>query len=121
MSRVTARRNVNPALRIRDFYAFGLQVINEINFARMHPDEFVEKLEELRSTLRDDNCIYLEGIPFLYSNLKGSLDDAIRFLKGKSPLPGIVYNKTMTQACDYLLDEIIIHDGLDENKNERFI
>ena len=120
MSRVTARRNVNPALRIRDFYAFGLQVINEINFARMHPDEFVQKLEELRSTLRDDNCIYLEGIPFLYSNLKGSLDDAIRYLKGKNPLPGIVYNKTMTQACDYLLDEIIIHDGLDDNKNERF-
>ena len=37
--RVTARRNVNPALRIRDFYAFGLQVINEINFTRMHPDD----------------------------------------------------------------------------------
>ena len=52
MSRVTARRNVNPALRIRDFYAFGLQVINEINLALMHPDEFVQKLEELRSTLR---------------------------------------------------------------------
>ena len=48
------------------------------------------------------------------------MDDAIRFLKGKNPLPGIVYNKTMTQACDYLLVEIIIHDGLDENKNERF-
>ena len=120
MSRVKNRKNINPALRIRDFYSFGLQVINEINFARMHPDEFVQKLEELRSSMRDDNCLYLEGIPFLYSNLKGSLDDAIRFLKSKNPLPGIAHNKTITQACDYLLDEIIIHDGLDDNKSEKY-
>ena len=39
-------REINPALRIRDFYSFGLQVLNEINYARMHPDEFLEKLEE---------------------------------------------------------------------------
>ena len=49
MSRIRNRRmpDYNPALRIRDFYSFGLQVLNEINYARMHPDEFVEKLEEL--------------------------------------------------------------------------
>ena len=121
MSRVRNRRTreINPALRIRDFYSFGLQVLNEINFARMHPDEFVQKLEELNSTIRDDNCIYLEGIPFLYSNLKGSLEDAIQFLYKQKPLPGLIYNKTITQACDYLLDELIIHDGLDEDQSNK--
>ena len=51
MNRPRNRRNleVNPALRIRDFYSFGLQVLNEINFARMHPDEFAEKLDELKT------------------------------------------------------------------------
>ena len=113
-------REINPALRIRDFYSFGLQVLNEINYARMHPDEFVQKLEELYSTIRNDNCLFIEGIPFLYSNLKESLEDAINFLSKQKPLPGLLYNKTITQACDYLLDELIIHDGLDEDESNKY-
>ena len=117
-----ARRNqiINPALRIRDFYTFGLQVLNEINFARLHPDEFLQKLEELNNVVRDDNCLYLEGIPFLYTDLKGSLEEAIRFLSKQKPLQGIIYNKTITQACDYLLDELIIHDGLDQDDSNKY-
>ena len=121
MSRVRRRaRDINPALKIRDFYSFGLQVLNEINFARMHPDEFVEKLEELYNSIRNDNCLYVEGIPFLYTNLKESLEDAIDFLTHQKPLKGLIYNKTITQACDYLLDELIIHDGLDDNDSNRY-
>ena len=121
MSRVRRRvRDINPALRIRDFYSFGLQVLNEINFARMHPDEFVQKLEELYNSVRNDNCLYVEGIPFLYTNLKESLEEAIDFLTHQQPLKGLIYNKTITQACDYLLDELIIHDGLDDNDSNRY-
>ena len=116
------RRNheINPALRIRDFYSFGLQVLNEINYARMHPDEFLEKLQELLSTLSNDNCLYVEGIPFLYTDLKSSLEGAINFLSKQKPLSGLIYNKTITQACDYLLDELIIHDGLEEDENTKY-
>ena len=122
MSRARGRRarDINPALRIRDFYSFGLQVLNEINFARMHPDEFVQKLEELHNTIPNDNCLYIEGIPFLYTNLKESLEDAIQFLSNQNSLPGLIYNKTITQACDYLLDELIIHDGLDEDESNKY-
>ena len=122
MSRARGRRarEINPALRIRDFYSFGLQVLNEINFARMHPDEFVQKLEELNSTIPNDNCLYIEGIPFLYTNLKKSLEDAIDFLTNQKSLPGLIYNKTITQACDYLLDELIIHDGLDDDESNKY-
>ena len=121
MSRVRRRnRDINPALRIRDFYSFGLQVLNEINFARMHPDEFVQKLEELYNSISNDNCLYVEGVPFLYTNLKESLEDAIDFLTHQKPLKGIIYNKTITQACDYLLDELIIHDGLDDNDSNKY-
>ena len=111
----------NPALRIRDFYSFGLQVLNEINFARMHPDEFLQKLEELLSTISDsDNCLYVDGVPFFYTDLKHSLEQAIDFLSKQKPLQGLVYNKTITQACDYLLDELIIHDGLEESANPKY-
>ena len=122
MNRPRNRRNreVNPALRIRDFYSFGLQVLNEINFARMHPDEFAEKLDELNATIVNDNCLYIEGIPFLYTNLKQSLEDAINFLSKQKPLPGLIYNKTITQACDYFLDELIIHDGLDDDQSNQY-
>ena len=119
----SSRRNreKNPALRIRDFYSFGLQVLNEINFARMHPDEFLQKLEELLSTITEnDNCLYIDGVPFLYTNLKSSLEEAINFLSKQKPLPGLIYNKTITQACDYLLDELIIHDGLEETENTKY-
>ena len=120
MRRSKKGRDINPALRIRDFYSFGLQVLNEINFARMHPDEFVQKLEELYNSIRDDNCLYVEGIPFLYSNLKESLEDSIDFLSNQRPLKGLLYNKTITQACDYLLDELIIHDGLDDDDSNKY-
>ena len=89
----SSRRNreKNPALRIRDFYSFGLQVLNEINFARMHPDEFLQKLEELLSTITEnDNCLYIDGVPFLYTNLKSSLEEAINFLSKQKPLPGLI-------------------------------
>ena len=112
-------RDINPALRIRDFYSFGLQVLNEINYARMHPDEFLEKLQELNNSISpDDNCLYIDGVPFLYSDLKNSLEEAIIFLSKQKPLEGLIYNKTITQACDYLLDELIIHDGLEEENTK---
>ena len=113
-------REINPALRIRDFYSFGLQVLNEINYARMHPDEFLEKLQELYNSVSDGNCLYVDGVPFLYTDLRTSLKVAIDFLSKQKPLPGLIYNKTITQACDYLLDELIIHDGLEDNEKSKY-
>ena len=114
-------KELNPAMKIRDFYSFSLQVLNEINFIREHPDEFIEKLKELQETIEDpkDNCLFIENVPFIYNNLSGSLNDAIDFLENQNELPKLIYNKTITQACDYLLDELVSHDGLDdENANE---
>ena len=114
-------KELNPAMKIRDFYSFSLQVLNEINFIREYPDEFIEKLKELQETIEDpkDNCLFIENIPFIYNNLSGSLNDAIDFLENQNELPKLIYNKTITQACDYLLDELVSHDGLDdENANE---
>ena len=115
------KEEINPALKIRDFYSFGLQILNEINYAREHPDEFIEKLKELKETIDDpkDNCIFIDNVPFIYNNLSGSINDAIKFLEKQNELPKLIYNKTITEACNYLLDELVSHDGLDdENANE---
>ena len=115
-SRRRKDKEINPAMRIRDFYSFSFQILNEINYAREHPDEFLEKLNELKETVEDskDNCLYIDNVPFIYNNLIGSLNDAIKFLENQRPLPRLNYNKTITQACDYLLDELVAHDGLDD-------
>ena len=115
-------KEFNPAMRIRDFYSFSLQILNEINYAREHPDEFVEKLKELRETVEDakDNCLYIENVPFVYSNLQGSLDDSIKFIEKQNEFPRLIYNKAITQACDYLLDELVAHDGLDDEKANNY-
>ena len=115
-------KELNPALRIRDFYSFSLQILNEINYAREHPDEFMEKLKELQETVEDpkDNCLFIENVPFIYNNLSGSLNDAIKFLSKQDELPKLIYNKTITQACDYLLDELVSHDGLDDENADDY-
>ena len=115
-SRRRKDKEINPAMRIRDFYSFSFQILNEINFAREHPDEFLEKLKELKETVEDskDNCLYIDNVPFVYNNLIGSLNDAIKFLENQRGLPRLKYNRTITQACDYLLDELVAHDGLDD-------
>ena len=109
-------KEINPAMRIRDFYSFSFQILNEINFAREHPNELLEKLQELKETVEDskDNCLYIDNVPFVYNNLIGSLNDAIKFLENQRELPRLKYNRTITQACDYLLDELVAHDGLDD-------
>ena len=115
-------KEFNPALKIRDFYSFSLQILDEINFAREHPDEFTEKLKELQETIEDpkDNCLFIENVPFIYNNLSGSLNDAIDFLEKQNELPKLIYNKTITQACDYLLEELVSHDGLDDDNANEF-
>ena len=115
-------KEFNPAMRIRDFYSFSLQILHEINYAREHPDEFIEKLKELKETVEDskDNCLYIENVPFVYNNLLGSLNDSIKFLENQNELPRLEYNKTITQACDYLLDELVAHDGLDDEKANNY-
>jgi hypothetical protein len=115
-------KEFNPAMRIRDFYSFSLQVLKEINYAREHPDEFLEKLNELKETIKDskDNCLFIENVPFIYNNLPKSLDDAINFLENQKELPQLIYNKTITQACDYLLDELVSHDGLDDDNADNY-
>ena len=109
-------KEINPAMRIRDFYSFSFQILNEINFAREYPNELLEKLQELKETVEDskDNCLYIDNVPFVYNNLIGSLNDAIKFLENQRGLPRLKYNRTITQACDYLLDELVAHDGLDD-------
>ena len=66
-------KNSNPALNIKDFSSFALKIVNEIDFARMHPNEFCEKLKTLKNSIvnkgNNTNSLLIQGIPFTYINL----------------------------------------------------
>ena len=116
------QKDINPSMKIRDFYSFSLQILSEINYAREHPDEFNEKLKELKESIEDpkDNCLLIDNVPFIYNNLSASLNESINFLEEQNELPKLIYNKAITQACDYLLDELVSHDGLDDENAKEY-
>ena len=67
-------------------------------------------MKELKETVEDskDNCLYIDNVPFVYNNLIGSLDDAIKFLENQRELPRLNYNKTITISVGQLTTGITI-------------
>ena len=111
----------NPALQIKDFSAFALTIINEIDYARMHPQEFLQKLEKIQKLINeseseDQNTLLIKSIPFTYNDLSLNLQNAIEFLKEQKPIEGLTYNESISNGCNDLLNVLMMHDGLNENE-----
>ena len=111
----------NPAKEIKDFSAFALTIINEIDYARMHPQEFLQKLEKIQKLINeseseDQNTLLIKSIPFTYNDLSLNLQNAIEFLKEQKPIEGLTYNESISNGCNDLLNVLMMHDGLNENE-----
>ena len=111
----------NPAKEIKDFSAFALTIINEIDFARMHPQEFLQKLTKIQKLINesekeDQNTILIKSIPFTYNDLNLNLQNAIEFLKDQKPIEGLTYNESISNGCNDLLNVLMMHDGFNENE-----
>ena len=111
----------NPALQIKDFSAFALTIINEIDFARMHPQEFLQKLEKIQKLINesdseDQNTLLIKSVPFTYNDLSLNLQNAIEFLKEQKPIEGLTYNESISNGCNDLLNVLMMHDGFNENE-----
>ena len=111
----------NPALEIKDFSAFALTIINEIDYARMHPEEFLQKLEKIQKLINesdseDQNTILIKQVPFTYNDLNTNLQSSIEFLREQKPLEGLTYNESISNGCNDLLNVLMMHDGLNENE-----
>ena len=111
----------NPAKEIKDFSAFALTIINEIDFARMHPQEFLQKLEKIQKLINesdseDQNTLLIKSVPFTYNDLSLNLQNAIEFLKDQKPIEGLTYNESISNGCNDLLNVLMMHDGFNENE-----
>jgi len=80
--------------------ALQADVLEEINFARQHPQEYAERLREYRDMFDgrvlflpgDDNGVYTnEGVD--------AVDEAIAFLERQSPLPALSQGEVLMLAA----------------------
>ena len=96
-------------IEIDDFNNFNQEILEEINYAREFPEEYVLKLEDLLKTIetKKDNYLFVESIPFIYNDLYGSLIESIKFLKSQKKLPGLIYEQTISNSCENLLYEFV--------------
>ena len=118
---VEKQQEKNPATEIKDFSAFALTIINEIDYARMHPQEFLQKLEKIQKLINesdseDQNTLLIKSVPFTYNDLSLNLQNAIEFLKEQKPIEGLTYNESISNGCNDLLNVLMMHDGFNENE-----
>ena len=68
-----------------EFNSFNVEVLNEINYAREKPEEYILKLKDIKDNLssKNEKFLYIDNIPYIYQNLFSSLENSITFLKAQ--------------------------------------
>ena len=102
-----------------NFKSFNQEILNEINYAREKPEEYIIKLEDIKNSLptKNEKFLYIDDIPYIYQNLYSSLENAISFLKTQKKLQKLVYLPLISNACEELKKELISNGKSKDNKN----
>ena len=103
-----------------DFVSFNNEVLNEINYAREKPEEYILKLEDIKNSLptKNEKYLYIDDIPYIFQNLFSSLENAITFLKSQKKLEKLICNPKLSESCEELKKELIANiDKKNENKD----
>ena len=102
-----------------NFKSFNQEILNEINYAREKPEEYIIKLEDIKNSLptKNEKFLYIDDIPYIYQNLYSSLENAISFLKTQKKLQKLVYLPQISNACEELKKELISNEKSKDNKN----
>ena len=105
-----------------EFNSFNTEVLNEINYAREKPEEYILKLQDIKDNLssKNEKFLYIDNIPYIYQNLFLSLENSIAFLKTQKKLPKLICLPQITSACEELKKEIISKKKDNKNDNIKF-
>lgn len=93
----TSTVKVNPALN--SLSVREKELLDEINFARANPSEYLKMLEAFRKNFRGKEIHYPEGGVLVTNEGAEALDDAIKFLRDVKPLPKLELRGGMVQAA----------------------
>ena len=105
-----------------EFNSFNVEVLNEINYAREKPEEYILKLQDIKDNLssKNEKFLYIDNIPYIYQNLFSSLENSITFLKTQKKLPKLICLSQISSACEGLKKEIIAKKKDNRNDNIKF-
>lgn len=89
------------------------QVLDRINFARQHPQEYAEQLREYRDYF-DGRILYLPGDPNGVITQEGpdAVDEAIDFLERQAPLPPLSRGALLQLAARDHAGELGVTGGM---------
>jgi uncharacterized protein YkwD len=93
----TSAPGLDPALTL--LAQSEKQLLEEINFARANPGEYLKALEAFRKNFRGKEIHYPEGGVLVTNEGTDALDDAIKFLRDVKPLPPLELRSGMVQAA----------------------
>ena len=104
-----------------DLKSFNKEVLNEINYAREKPEEYIQKLEDIKNSLPSNNekFLYIDNIPYIYQNLFASLENAIHFLKTQKKLSKLTNLPQLSSSCEELKKDLISNKDY-KNNNMKF-
>jgi len=110
-----------------NFKSFNQEVLNEINYAREKPEEYLIKLEDIKNSLssKNEKFLYIDDIPYIYQNLFSSLENAISFLKTQKKLQKLICLQKISNACEELKKELVSNinkkeNNISKNENDKF-
>lgn len=95
--------NLNPAVKLSDREQ---QLLDEINFARANPGEYLKALEAFRKNYRNKEIHFPEGRRLVTNEGVAALDDALEFLRGINPLKPLELRAGMVQAAKVHVDDL---------------
>ena len=87
----------NPALKMLSTYE--KQLLDEINYARANPHEYVKALELFRRNFRGKEIHYPEGGVLVTNEGVAALDEALLFLRKQTPLTPLEVRSGMIKAA----------------------
>lgn len=102
------------------------QILDEINFARAKPSEYLKLLLEFRANYKGNQIHFPDGRILVTNEGVAALDDAINFLRSVQPAPPLEIREGMIQAARIHATDLVTnnrsgHQGSDGSKpQDRF-
>jgi uncharacterized protein YkwD len=120
----TTTSSSDPALKFLSLQE--KQILDEINFARAKPSEYLKLLLEFRGNYKGREIHFPDGRILVTNEGVAALDDAINFLRTVKPAPPLAVREGMIQAARVHATDLVSnnrsgHQGSDGSKpQDRF-
>ena len=97
--------NSNAALKSLSTYE--KQLLDEINYARANPQEYLKALELFRRNYRGNEIHYPEGDVLVTNEGVAAIDEAIAFVRKLKPLPPLDLRSGMVKAAKAHVNDLV--------------